>query len=118
MLHNNIVKILEKKNEQAEPVENLPPNYLPYRFLYNLHLFLLWKKVKIFDFFKNQWLELHFLCIDSYDKWFCIKSWQKFANLLLLSKAPSQKKKSKNNSNKKKKKKKKKKESTFWKMSS
>ena len=23
------------------------------------------------------------LCIDSHDKWFCIKSWQKFAKLLL-----------------------------------
>ena len=32
-----------------------------------------------------------FLCIGSYDKWFYIKSWQKFANLLVLCKAPSKK---------------------------
>ena len=32
---------------------------------------------------------LRFDC--SYDKWFCIKSWQKFANLFLLCKAPSKK---------------------------
>ena len=43
-------------------------------------------------FFENHWPELNFLCIGSYDKWFCIKSWQKFANLLLLCKAPSKKK--------------------------
>ena len=45
-----------------------------------------------------------FLCKGSYDKLFCIKSWQKLANLLLLYKAPS---KNKNNNNKK----------SFWKMS-
>ena len=50
MFHDNIVKISEK-NEQGELVENLPPSYLPYRFLHNLHSFLLWEKVKIFDFF-------------------------------------------------------------------
>ena len=30
--------------EQMELVENLPPSYLPYRFLHNLHSFLIWKK--------------------------------------------------------------------------
>ena len=29
------------------------------------------------------------LCIGSYDKWVCFKSWQKFANLLLLCTVPS-----------------------------
>ena len=43
MFHNTTI-------EQAELVENLPPSYLPYRFLHNLHSFLLWEKVKIFDF--------------------------------------------------------------------
>ena len=43
-----------RKNEQAILVENLPPIYLPYRFLHNLHLFLLWEKVKILEYFKNQ----------------------------------------------------------------
>ena len=50
MFHNNIVKISEK-NEQAELVENLPPSFLPYKFLQNLHSFLLWEKVKKFGFF-------------------------------------------------------------------
>ena len=49
MFHNSIVKISEKI-EQAEVDENLPPSYLPYRFLHNLHSFLLWEKVNIFDF--------------------------------------------------------------------
>ena len=49
MFYNNIVKI-SKKIEQVELVENLTPSYLPYRFLYDLALFLLWGKVKIFDF--------------------------------------------------------------------
>ena len=35
------------------------------------------------------------MCIGSYDKRFCIKSWQQFANLLLLCKAPGKKKKKK-----------------------
>ena len=52
MLHNTIVKISEK-NEQAELVENLLPIYLPCKgFLHNLHSFLIWEKVKIFDFLK------------------------------------------------------------------
>ena len=42
-------------------------------------------------FFKNQWLEWNFSYIGSYDKWFCIRSWQKFASLLLLCKASSKK---------------------------
>ena len=49
---NNIVKISEKI-EQVELVENLTLSYLPYKFLYNLHSFLVWEKVKIFVFFKN-----------------------------------------------------------------
>ena len=51
MFHNNIVKISEKLNKQ-NLLKNLPPSYLPYRFLHNLHSFLLWEKVKIFDFLK------------------------------------------------------------------
>ena len=44
MFHSHIVKISETI-EQAELVENLPPSYLPYRFLHNLHSFLLlWEK--------------------------------------------------------------------------
>ena len=45
MFHNNIVKISEK-NEQAELVENLPPSYLPYISLHNLHVhpFFRWGK--------------------------------------------------------------------------
>ena len=50
MFHNNTVKISEKI-EQEELVENLPPSYLPYRFLHNLRSFLLWVKVKMFNFF-------------------------------------------------------------------
>ena len=42
-----------RKIEQMELVENLAPSYLPYRFLHDLALFLLWEKVKIFDFFKT-----------------------------------------------------------------
>ena len=78
-----------RKIEQVELVENLAPSYLPYRFLHDLASFLLWEKVKLFDFFKNQWLEWNFSYIGSYDKWFCMKSRQKFANLLLLCKASS-----------------------------
>ena len=40
-----------RKIEQAKLVEKLPPSYLPFRFLHNLHSFLFWEKVKIFDFF-------------------------------------------------------------------
>ena len=42
----------KKNNEQMEVVESLPRSYLPYGFLSNLQPFLLWEKVKIFD-----WLE-------------------------------------------------------------
>ena len=38
-----------RKIEQAEIVQNLPPSYLPYIFLHNLHSFLLWEKVKKID---------------------------------------------------------------------
>ena len=51
--YNNIMKI-SKKMEKVELVENLAPSYLLYRFLHDLASFLLWEKVKIFDFFKNQ----------------------------------------------------------------
>ena len=50
MFHNDIVR----KFEQAELVENLSPRYLPDRFLHNLHAFLLWEKVKIFDLKKKK----------------------------------------------------------------
>ena len=49
------------KIEQAELVENLPSSYLPYRFLHNSHSFLLWEKVKIFNFLKT----------NDYNKSFC-----------------------------------------------
>ena len=42
-----------RKIEQVEHVENLAPRYLPYRFLHDLASFLLWEKVKIFDFLKT-----------------------------------------------------------------
>ena len=42
-----------RKNEQPELVKNLPPSYLPFKFLHNLHSFLLWEKVKIFDVLKT-----------------------------------------------------------------
>ena len=56
MFHNNIVKISEKI-KQVKLVENLPPSYLPYRFLHDLASFLLWEKVKIFYLKKKQWLD-------------------------------------------------------------
>ena len=55
MFYNNIVKISEKLNKWnvvVVVVENLAPSYLPYRFLHDLASFLLWEKVKIFDFLK------------------------------------------------------------------
>ena len=55
-MFQNSIKKFQKKNEQAELVENLLPSYLPYKFLHNLHSFLLWEIAKIFYFF-NQWLE-------------------------------------------------------------
>ena len=42
-----------RKIERVKLVKNLPPSYLPYKFLHNFHSFLLWEKVKILDFFKN-----------------------------------------------------------------
>ena len=83
-----------RKIEPMEFVENLPQIYLPYRLLHNLHSFLLWEKVKIFVFvfFKKRMTRIKlFLHIGSHDKWFCIKSWQIFANLLLLCKVPRKK---------------------------
>ena len=79
-----------RKIEQVELVENLPPSYLPNRFLHNLPSFLLWENVKIFDLKKKkkkQWLKKVFWWLSGYDKEFCIKTWQKFANLLFLCKA-------------------------------
>ena len=52
MFYNNNVKNSEK-NEHVKLVENLAPSYLPYRFLRDLASFLLWEKVKIFDFLKT-----------------------------------------------------------------
>ena len=52
MFHNNIMKMLEKLNK-TEHVENLPPSYLPYAFLHNLH-FYYGKKVIRFNFLKNK----------------------------------------------------------------
>ena len=46
------------------------------------------EKVKRFDFLKSN---ENLLCIGSYNKWFYIISWQEFANLLCLCKAPSKK---------------------------
>ena len=42
-----------RKTKQMELHENMPPCHLPNRFLHNLHVFLLWEKVKIFDFLKT-----------------------------------------------------------------
>ena len=44
MSHDNI--------EQVELVENLPPIYLPYQFLHNLHPILVWGKLKYLIFLK------------------------------------------------------------------
>ena len=61
--HNNIVEVSEK-NEQAELVENLPPSYLPYRFLHNLHSFPLRIKVNIWVFNNsNQKKKLFCVCV-------------------------------------------------------
>ena len=56
MFHNNVLKFFEKI-EQEELVENLPPSYLPFRFLFNLYSLLLWGKSENIWFFKNQLLE-------------------------------------------------------------
>ena len=49
-----------QKIEQAELVENLPPSYLPYRFLPNLHSFLLWSKSENIWFIKTNGLNITF----------------------------------------------------------
>ena len=78
-----------RTNDQAELVEILPPSYVLYRYLHNLHSFWLWgKSEKKNDFLKTN--DKNFLCIASYDKLVCIKSWQKLANFILLCKTPSQ----------------------------
>ena len=50
MFYNNTVKI-SKNFEQEELADSLSPSYLLYKFLHNLHSFLLREKVKIFDCF-------------------------------------------------------------------
>ena len=84
MFHNNIVKISEKINKW-----NLLKIYL--QVTYPTYFCLIC---------------IQFYYEKKYDKWLCIKSWQKYANFLLLWKSPS----------KKPKKKKPKKKPTFWKM--
>ena len=90
MFHNNIVKISEKLNKKNLLKICSQVTYLTDFCIICIH-FYNGKKWKYLGFFKNQLLELNFLSLGSYDKWFCIKSWQKFANLLLLCKAPSKK---------------------------
>ena len=46
-IHSNIVNILE--TEQVELVENLHPNFLPYRFLHNLQPFFYGKTIFFFQ---------------------------------------------------------------------
>ena len=46
--------------------------------------------MKVFDYLKQMTGKKR-LCIGSYDIWFCIISWKKFANLLLLCEAPDEK---------------------------
>ena len=52
MLQNNIVKISENLNKRNLLKMCLQVTY-PNRFLHNLLSFLLWEKVKIFDFLKT-----------------------------------------------------------------
>ena len=94
----------QKKKKKKTNEQNLLKIFLQdtnYRLLNNLHSFFIMGKSENIRVFENQWLEFFFLFfiylfiffflyISSYDKWFCIKSWQKFANLL-LGKAPSAK---------------------------
>ena len=69
MFHNTVVKISEQLIS-GELVETVPPSYLPCRFLHNLHSFLLWEKVKIFDCFDNQCLVLVLLFVAL---WFILR---------------------------------------------
>ena len=89
MFYNNIVKISKKLNKwnMLKIWLKLPTLQIYASFGF---IFTMGKSENIW-FFKNQWLELNFLYVGSYDKWFCIKSWQKFANLLLLCKVSSKK---------------------------
>ena len=89
MFHNNIVKISEKLKKQNLSKICLQVTYPTNFCIIFIHFY--------YGKIKNHWLEKNFLHIGSYDKWFCIKSWQKFANLLLLLSA--------------------KQKPTFWKMS-
>ena len=72
MFHNNIVKISEKLNKWNLLKICLQVTY-PTDFYIIVALIFTMGKSENFWFFKNQWLELNFLCIGSYDKWFCIK---------------------------------------------
>ena len=79
MLHNNTVEILEKLNKQNLLKICLQATYpTDFCIIFSINIYLKKKKKK--------WLEQNVLCIGSYHKWFCIKSWKKFANLLLLCK--------------------------------
>ena len=94
MFHTNIVDISEKMNKRKLLQICLKVTY-PTDFCIICIHFHFGRKWKYFFFlfvclfFFKQRLEWNFLCIGSYDKWFCIKSLQKFANLLLLCKAPT-----------------------------
>ena len=90
MFHNSIAKISEKLNKR-NLLKLCPQVTYPTYFYTMLHSFLPWEKVKLFDFFFKSMTRIKHFCIDSYDKWFCFKSWQKFANLRLLCKAPRKK---------------------------
>ena len=52
MFHNNIVKISENLNKR-NLLKICSPSYLPYRFLHDLHAFLLWEKGENISFFKQ-----------------------------------------------------------------
>ena len=78
MLYNNIVKISEKCNKRNlliicfQVTSTYPTDFC----IIFIH-FYYGKQWKYLIFFKNQWLEFNFFfCMDSYNKWFYIKSWQ------------------------------------------
>ena len=93
--------------EQADLVENLRSNYLPYRFCIVCCYYYDETNGISFSIFLNHSVEetvlllllllLLFCTKCSYDKWFCIESWQNIANWLILSKAPRKKMKTKKN---------------------
>ena len=89
MFYNNIVKISEKLNKWNLLKIWLQVTY-PIDFCMSWLHFYYGKKWKYLIFWKSM-TRINVLYIGSYDKWFCIISWQKFANLLLLCKASSKK---------------------------